>query len=88
MLCSTLSGSRVLPRSILVSTNRYVSYDTRSNPITIATKFLSLGSIKRASGDTIPWCDGNLYFYFPSPYFCHFYILFLTQLYSFTSSTI
>jgi len=46
MLCSTLSGSRVLPRSItiLVSTNRYVSYDVRSNPITIATKFLSLES--------------------------------------------
>jgi len=51
-------------------------------------QLLSINGIEGASGDTILWCDGNLYFYFPPPYFHLFYIPLLTQLYSFTSSTI
>ena len=47
-----------------------------------------LNTIEGASGDAILWCHGNLYFYFPPLYFCLFYIPLLTQLYSFTSSTI
>ena len=46
-----------------------------------------VSSIEGASGDAILWCHGNLYFYFPL-YFRLFYIPLLTQLYSFTSSTI
>jgi len=44
---------------------------------------LSSHLIEGASGDAILWCDGNLYFYFPPPYFRLFYIPLLTQLYSF-----
>jgi len=49
---------------------------------------IGLPFIKGASGDAILWSDGTLYFYFPPPFFCLFYISLLTQLYSFYSSTI